>query len=119
MKIEEWGGEPGAENLLTEVVEELIERWKKEEIHKGVSGPETGLSSGSLRDLIQLQKDGALTEKELKLLKGLRAELAEEASGIIYSLLSKKYSHLPHLTETDRGKWIEQILKKFQKSICF
>lgn len=119
MKIEEWCGEPGTENLLTEAAVELTERWKKENIHKGVSGPETGLSSGSFRDLIQLQKDDALSEKELKLLKGLRAELTEEASNIIDGLLLTKYSHLPYLTETDRGKWIGQILEKFRNSIVY
>lgn len=119
MEIEEWGRELGYENLLTEAAAELTERWKKENIHKGVSGSETGLSSGNFRDLIQLQKDGALTQRELNLLKGLRAELAEEASIIIDNLLSKKYSHLPHLTEMDRGRWIGQILKKFQELINF
>jgi hypothetical protein len=116
MEIEECGKERGIDNLLTEAAAELTERWKKEEIHKGVSESETGLSSGNFNHLILLQKEGALTDGELGWLKGLRAELGEEVSIIIDDLL-RKYPHLRRPTEMDRGKWIGQILEKFRNSI--
>lgn len=103
-------------DLITSAARELVSRYENNWVHKRVPGSDTELSSGELDRLLVLEKEGRISKDELRRLKSLRAELVEEADGIISGIL-ERYPRTRKPTEMQRGQWIEQVLKKFQESV--